>query len=817
MLAEGVKLAVGSHRVKIIRFLSEGGFSKIYEVHMDPPHGDSKIGCLKQVLCPDKTGLNTLRREVDVMKTLRESRSVVKYYDSNAERLPDGTYQVLVLMELCPNNSLLHYMNDRIRLKLTEPEILKIMLDISIGVFEMHKIKLVHRDIKIENVLIDAKHNFKLCDFGSVSPPVRPPQNQEEFQFLANDILYNTTPQYRSPEMIDLNRGYPIDERCDIWALGCFLYKLCYYITPFEANGEIAIVHASFQFPPAPAYSGDLKNLIIIMLQENPRFRPNIVQILMLLAKLLNVDFEKLHIDDIYHLGPYDFQALHEMQREKQKQFLKQQQFYFEQQKKQEEARAKSDAMSQHIRSSDDLGLVSAQATPAVSATSNPQSLHPNSMTSKSRELKSPFVSRASSLNRQPSKHPLRISPESEAELSSLLDDDIAGDITDLADAEVRYPSLDALIKAASTEELNSPSIIPKTRISFDETENRGASEPLDSQLTKKSSSSGAELEDVLAWKQPTRKSIDKDAEKLVDEIFLTKSRETALDEAKRDDINTSKVSELEVLPPQKAAKVVSSELPSPEILVGQAASLKKQPNIELTKRGSGFLDALSQAKYKSPEFLTTDYSHGDGVRVSHLKSPSFVPNGAADTSNPWGKAMDKTPKSEVISRSSAEIPRLDINEEMQNLSLGESTINDSFVNDSFGENLIDLDTEASQPVEQATSSEIAAAIKPKRSFDANDLVLVDLEFDTPRHATPESKPHYKKKNSTAQAQRLSFEEQVIDFASDDENDKSEMSRLSIRDSLKKSRKHSDHKRTDSAHGESRKRLSFFGGTSDKI
>ena len=62
-----------------------------------------------------------------------------------------------MLMELCPNGSLLDYMNKHIKTKLTEPQILKIMLDIS-RIYEMHKLKLVHRDIKIENVLIDSKN-----------------------------------------------------------------------------------------------------------------------------------------------------------------------------------------------------------------------------------------------------------------------------------------------------------------------------------------------------------------------------------------------------------------------------------------------------------------------------------------------------------------------------------------------------------------------------------------------------------------------------------------------------------------------------------
>lgn len=345
MLEVGATIPVGTHTVSVAKFLSEGGYSRIYEVQIvadteTEPDQECQVACLKQVKVADKAGLTELRKEVDVMRTLRDARNIVKYYDSHAERMPDDTYQVLVLMELCPNNSLLEYMNANIREKLTELQILKIMMEISVAVYEMHHRDLIHRDIKIENVLIDAAHRFKLCDFGSVSTPIRPPKDQQEFQMLSHDIMYHTTPQYRAPEMLDLTRGVPIDAKSDIWALGCFLYKLCYYITPFEAAGDIAIIHASFLFPtspPAPLYSGDLKNLIIIMLQQDPRYRPNIVQLIMLLAKMCDRNFAEMNIEDFTRSGPYDFGALHEMQTEKQKQLMQQQQhqqqqYYYEQQ-----------------------------------------------------------------------------------------------------------------------------------------------------------------------------------------------------------------------------------------------------------------------------------------------------------------------------------------------------------------------------------------------------------------------------------------------------------------------------------------------------
>lgn len=48
----------------------------------------------------------------------------------------------------------------------------------------------------------------------------------------------------------------------DVWALGVLLYKLCYYTTPFEEHGPLAIVNAKYTFPPYPVYSPLLQHLI---------------------------------------------------------------------------------------------------------------------------------------------------------------------------------------------------------------------------------------------------------------------------------------------------------------------------------------------------------------------------------------------------------------------------------------------------------------------------------------------------------------------------------------------------------------------------
>lgn len=291
----GTTLPVGAHKVKILKYLTSGGFAQIYAVEIAPsdPYNKTNVACLKRVHVPDKLSLNILRAEVDAMKLLTNNKHVVSYIDSHATRSPtnDNSYEVFLLMEYCENGGLIDFMNTRLQNRLTEPEVLNIMSQTTQGIAAMHALvpPLLHRDIKIENVLISKSGVYKVCDFGSVSGVIRPPRNQQELTYVQHDIMKNTTAQYRSPEMIDLYRGLPIDEKSDIWALGVFLYKVCYYTTPFEKVGESAILHARFQFPSYPIYSDRLKNLIRVMLRENPSDRPNICQVLEEVSRIQNV------------------------------------------------------------------------------------------------------------------------------------------------------------------------------------------------------------------------------------------------------------------------------------------------------------------------------------------------------------------------------------------------------------------------------------------------------------------------------------------------------------------------------------------------
>ncbi|KIW96417.1 uncharacterized protein Z519_03486 [Cladophialophora bantiana CBS 173.52] len=298
----GTKVQVGDHRVIIERYLSEGGFAHVYVVQLPRPVDGNQKAVLKRVAVPDKEHLANMRTEVETMKRLRGQKHIVKYIDSHASQLKGSGYEVFLLMEFCQGGGLIDFMNTRLQNRLTEPEILKIFTDVAEGVACMHYLKppLMHRDLKVENVLISTSGSsriYKLCDFGSAAPARPAATTAAEGRLIEDDINRHTTLQYRSPEMIDVYRKQPIDEKSDIWALGVFLYKLCYYTTPFEEVGQMAILNAKFKFPGYPRFSDQLKLLIASMLRERPTDRPNIYQVL---QKACQLDGRELTFENIY-------------------------------------------------------------------------------------------------------------------------------------------------------------------------------------------------------------------------------------------------------------------------------------------------------------------------------------------------------------------------------------------------------------------------------------------------------------------------------------------------------------------------------------
>lgn len=96
---------------------------------------------------------------------------------------------------------------------------------------------------------------------------------------VEDEIKKYTTLSYRAPEMIDLYTfGQNITTKADIWALGCLLYKLCFFTLPF-GESTLAIQNGTFTIPDNSRYSTAMHQLIRYMLEPDVEKRPNIFQV----------------------------------------------------------------------------------------------------------------------------------------------------------------------------------------------------------------------------------------------------------------------------------------------------------------------------------------------------------------------------------------------------------------------------------------------------------------------------------------------------------------------------------------------------------
>nr|XP_045620399.1 uncharacterized protein LOC123771725 isoform X6 [Procambarus clarkii] len=277
----GKVFVVGRHTVTVEEVIAEGGFALVFLVK-----GSGGVRfALKRLYVNNEHDLEVARNEINIAKMLNGPRTVVGYVDSGVTHIGSGVYEVLLLMTYCRKH-LLHLMNDRINSGLTEAEVLKIFCDVCDSVSRLHHVNppIIHRDLKVENILISSEGNYVLCDFGSATARVLC-GTTDGISRVEEEIQRYTTLAYRAPEMIDLYLGRPITTKSDIWALGCMLYKLCFFTLPF-AESPLAISSGNFTIPDNARFSKHLQALIRYMLDPDPDTRPDIYQVASLTFKL---------------------------------------------------------------------------------------------------------------------------------------------------------------------------------------------------------------------------------------------------------------------------------------------------------------------------------------------------------------------------------------------------------------------------------------------------------------------------------------------------------------------------------------------------
>uniref|UniRef100_A0AAZ3SCH2 non-specific serine/threonine protein kinase n=1 Tax=Oncorhynchus tshawytscha TaxID=74940 RepID=A0AAZ3SCH2_ONCTS len=271
----GKVFGVGRFQVTVEELIAEGGFSVVFLARTQ-----SGMRCaLKRMYVNNVPDLNIYKREITIMKELSGHKNIVNYLDSTINSVGDSVWEVLILMEYCKAGQVVKQMNQRLHIGFTEPEVLTIFTDTCEAVARLHQCRtpVIHRDLKVENILLSDNGSYVLCDFGSASLKVLLP-HKDGVTAVEDEIKKYTTLSYRAPEMINVYAGKAITTKADIWALGCLLYKLCFFSLPF-GESQVAICDGTFVVPDNSKFSFKLHCLIRYMLEPDHEKRPDIYQV----------------------------------------------------------------------------------------------------------------------------------------------------------------------------------------------------------------------------------------------------------------------------------------------------------------------------------------------------------------------------------------------------------------------------------------------------------------------------------------------------------------------------------------------------------
>ncbi|XP_074494525.1 AP2-associated protein kinase 1-like isoform X11 [Sebastes fasciatus] len=272
----GRVFSIGRYQVTVEEIVAEGGFAIVFLVRTH-----QGVRCaLKRMYVNNEHDLQVCNLEIQIMRDLVGNKNIVGFLDSSITAVGAGdVWEVLILMDFCRGGQVVNLMNQRLQTGFTEAEVLQIFCDTCEAVARLHQCNtpIVHRDLKVENILLHDRGHYVLCDFGSATNRFQNPQT-EGVPDVDEEIKKYTTLSYRAPEMVNLYGGMVITTKADIWAMGCLLYKLCYFTLPF-GESSVAICDGSFTIPDNSRYSQDMHCLIRYMLEPDPDMRPDIYQI----------------------------------------------------------------------------------------------------------------------------------------------------------------------------------------------------------------------------------------------------------------------------------------------------------------------------------------------------------------------------------------------------------------------------------------------------------------------------------------------------------------------------------------------------------
>lgn len=238
---------------KMGEIIGKGCFGKVYKAVQVLTGHQVALKVIPKVDIKNKNAKKKIEKEFAILKRLNNEAGISKLFE-----VFEDEENVYLVFQYLKNGDLIRYFDKN---ELLEEERLRPFFQkIVQAVQSMHANEVIHRDIKLDNILLDGNFDPKLCDFG-ISNIVEP-----------NQPIMDTggTPAYLAPEVI-LNEG-KVCYKSDVWSLGILLYLLVYGHVPFKSKEVQSlyqkIITGKYSFP-AEEVNPDITHLISQMLVIN--------------------------------------------------------------------------------------------------------------------------------------------------------------------------------------------------------------------------------------------------------------------------------------------------------------------------------------------------------------------------------------------------------------------------------------------------------------------------------------------------------------------------------------------------------------------
>jgi serine/threonine protein kinase len=265
------ELTIGSTfagRYQIIEELGKGGMGNVYKV-LDKELGEKvALKLLKPEIAADNNIIERFRNELKFARKITH-KNVCRMYDlSKAEMTPYITMEYVSGEDL---KSTLRRVGP-----LSTGKVVYIAKQVCEGLLEAHKLGVVHRDLKPQNIMIDKKGHAHIMDFGIA--------RSMKSKGVTTSGMMIGTPEYMSPEQVE---GKPVDVRADIYAMGVILYEMTTGTTPFTGDTAISVaIKHTREKPRNPREINvqiplELSRLILQCLEKDRGKRPQSVEELM--------------------------------------------------------------------------------------------------------------------------------------------------------------------------------------------------------------------------------------------------------------------------------------------------------------------------------------------------------------------------------------------------------------------------------------------------------------------------------------------------------------------------------------------------------